>query len=46
MMIYRVVDQGWTEEKALEEALKIGMRSENLKKFAKDYIAKQKAKKS
>jgi uncharacterized protein (TIGR01244 family) len=46
MMIYRVVDQGWTEEKALEEALKIGMRSEDLKKFAKDYIAQQKVKKS
>lgn len=44
MMIYRVVEQGWSEEKAEEEAVKIGLRSEELKKFAKDYIARQKAK--
>lgn len=44
MMIYRVVDQGWAEDKALEEAIKIGLRSEELKRFARDYIAQQKAK--
>ena len=44
MMILRVVDQGWSEEKALEEAVKIGLNNEGLKKFAKDYIAQQKAK--
>jgi protein tyrosine phosphatase (PTP) superfamily phosphohydrolase (DUF442 family) len=46
MMILRVVDQGWSEEKALEEAVKIGLNNEGLKKFAKDYIAQQKAKRS
>jgi uncharacterized protein (TIGR01244 family) len=44
MMILRVVDQGWSEQKALEEAIKIGLNSDGLKRFAKDYIAQQKAK--
>jgi len=45
MMIYRVVEQGWSEGKAEEEAVRIGLHTEGLKKFAKDYIAQQKAKK-
>jgi protein tyrosine phosphatase (PTP) superfamily phosphohydrolase (DUF442 family) len=44
MMILRVVEQGWSEEKALEEAIKIGLRGEELKKFAKNYIASHKLK--
>jgi uncharacterized protein (TIGR01244 family) len=44
MMILRVVDQGWDEDKALEEAIRIGLSSEGLKKFAKDYIASHRAK--
>ena len=43
-MIYRVLDQGWTEEKALEEATRIGLASPVLKKFAQDYIAGQRGK--
>jgi protein tyrosine phosphatase (PTP) superfamily phosphohydrolase (DUF442 family) len=39
MMIFRVAEQGWSEQKALDEAIKIGLRGEELKKFAKDYIA-------
>lgn len=46
MMIYRVVEQGWSEEEAQEEAVRIGLRSDGLKKFARDYIAQQKAKRS
>jgi len=46
MMIFRVVDQGWSEDKALDEAIKIGLTSDNLKKFAKDYIAQQRSKRS
>jgi hypothetical protein len=42
-MIYRTVEHGWPEEKAYEEAVKIGLSSEALKKFAHDYIAKRKA---
>ncbi|MCI0491162.1 MAG: protein tyrosine phosphatase family protein [Blastocatellia bacterium] len=41
-MIYRVVEQGWPEDKALEEATQIGLRSPALKKFAEDYIAGRK----
>jgi protein tyrosine phosphatase (PTP) superfamily phosphohydrolase (DUF442 family) len=44
MMILRVIEQGWSEEKALEEAIRIGLRGEELKKFAKDYIASHKSK--
>jgi protein tyrosine phosphatase (PTP) superfamily phosphohydrolase (DUF442 family) len=44
MMIYRVLDQGWAEDKALEEAIKIGLRGDELKKFARDYIAQRRSK--
>jgi protein tyrosine phosphatase (PTP) superfamily phosphohydrolase (DUF442 family) len=44
MMIYRVLEQGWSEDKALEEAVKIGLSSGGLKKFAQDYIAAHKPK--
>lgn len=44
MLIYRVVEQGWGEEKALEEAERIGLRSEELKQFAREYIAERKGK--
>jgi protein tyrosine phosphatase (PTP) superfamily phosphohydrolase (DUF442 family) len=43
MMILRVVDQGWSEEKALDEAVRIGLTSDGLKRFASDYIARHKA---
>ena len=38
----RVLQDGWTVEKATEEAKFIGLRSEPLEKFALDYIAKNK----
>jgi len=44
MMIYRVLEQGWAEDKALEEAIKIGLRGDELKKFARDYLAQHKPK--
>lgn len=43
-MIYRVVEQGWSEEIALEEATKVGLTSPKLKSFAQDYIAQWKQK--
>jgi len=46
MMIFRVLEQGWAEDKAMEEAIKIGLRGDELKKFARDYIAKHKTKQS
>src|SRR5262245_39563375 len=44
-MIYRVVDQGWPEDKALDEAIKIGLTSPVLKTFAHEYIASRQQKK-
>jgi protein tyrosine phosphatase (PTP) superfamily phosphohydrolase (DUF442 family) len=44
MMIYRVLEQDWSEEKALDEALKIGLRGDELKNFAQSYIARHKTK--
>ena len=44
MMIFRVLEQGWAEDKALEEAIKIGLRGDELKKFASDYIAQRRTK--
>ncbi len=41
-MIYRVLEQGWSEDKALEEAKQIGLTSPVLTKFAQDYIASHK----
>ena len=41
-LVKRVLQDGWTVEKATEEAKFIGLRSEPLEKFALDYIAKHK----
>jgi uncharacterized protein (TIGR01244 family) len=45
-MIYRVVEQGWSEEKALEEATKIGLTNPVLKSFAHEYISSRMQKKT
>ncbi|MEK6301356.1 MAG: protein tyrosine phosphatase family protein [Acidobacteriota bacterium] len=45
-MIYRVVEQGWPEDKALEEATQIGLRSPELKRFAQEYITAHSRKKT
>lgn len=42
-MIYRVLEEGWSEEQALAEATQIGLTNPALKKFAEDYIAKRKS---
>jgi hypothetical protein len=44
MMIFRALEQGWAEDKAMEKAIKIGLRGDELKKFARDYIAQHKTK--
>jgi uncharacterized protein (TIGR01244 family) len=41
-MIYLTLDQGMSEEKAVEEAVRIGLTSPDLKKAAQDYIAAHK----
>jgi len=40
-MIRRVLRDHWSQEKAEDEARKIGMRSPNLREFALDYIRRQ-----
>lgn len=39
MMIFRMQEQGWTENRAVEEAASSGMKVEALRKFARDYFA-------
>ena len=41
-LVKRVLQDGWTIDKATEEAKAIGLRSEALEKFATDYIAAHK----
>lgn len=45
MMIFRLTEQGWSEQRALEEAESSGADPDRLKKFARDYLARLKAKK-
>lgn len=46
MMIYRLLEQGWTEAKALDEAVRIDLSGDAQKTFARNYINQRKAKKS
>ncbi len=38
-MLYRVVEEGWSEEQALAEAVKIGLTRLELKAFVQSYVA-------
>jgi protein tyrosine phosphatase (PTP) superfamily phosphohydrolase (DUF442 family) len=42
MMIFRIVEQGWSEERAVEEASRSGIKKDPLKTFARDYLAPSK----
>ena len=42
MMIFRIVEQGWSPERALEEASLSGLKHDVLKKFARDYLGQPK----
>ncbi len=44
MMIFRIVEQGWSQERAIEEASQSGIKSDSLKQFARDYLAPSKKK--
>jgi protein tyrosine phosphatase (PTP) superfamily phosphohydrolase (DUF442 family) len=44
MMIFRIIEQGWSKEKAIEEAARLGLGNERLKKFADAYLAQRKSK--
>ena len=43
MMIFRVVEQGWSEDKALNEAAQAGLRREELKNAARKYFKSSKS---
>jgi len=40
MMMFRIIEQGWAEDRAVEEAGRSGLSSAKLKQFARDYLAK------
>ena len=42
MMMFRIVEQDWGEDRAVEEASRSGLESAKLKRFAKDYLASRK----
>lgn len=44
MMIFRAVEQGWSEEKSIDEASKTGLRRDELQKFLRSYLKPRTAK--
>lgn len=44
MMIFRIKEEGWTEDKALEEAVRLGLPRDPLRKFARSYLTLRSAK--
>ena len=44
MMIFRIVEQNWTDKRAVEEASLSGIKSDSLRKFARDYLTPAKRK--
>lgn len=38
MLIFRIVEQDWSEARAVEEASRSGLKSDSLRKFAKEYL--------
>ena len=42
MMMFRIVEQDWAEEKALDEASLSGLKRNQLKAFAEEYLASRK----
>ncbi len=39
MMMFRIIEQGWGEDRAVDEASRSGLSKIRLKKFAKEYLA-------
>jgi protein tyrosine phosphatase (PTP) superfamily phosphohydrolase (DUF442 family) len=46
MMIFRITEQNWSEDRAVEEANRSGLNRDQLKKFGKDYLIRYKKKQS
>ena len=43
MMIFRIVEQGWSQERAIQEAVQSGSNGKELQKFAGDYINRERS---
>ncbi|HUR72220.1 MAG TPA: hypothetical protein VMZ02_09545 [Candidatus Limnocylindrales bacterium] len=43
MMIFRISEEGWSEEKAVDEAVRLGMAREEMRKFARGYLTSRSA---
>ena len=41
MLIFRIQDEGWTEEKALEETVRLGLPRDDMRKFARGYLSQR-----
>jgi protein tyrosine phosphatase (PTP) superfamily phosphohydrolase (DUF442 family) len=41
MLIFRMQDEGWTEEKALEEIVRLGLPRDDMRKFARGYLTRR-----
>jgi protein tyrosine phosphatase (PTP) superfamily phosphohydrolase (DUF442 family) len=39
MMMFHILEQGWPEDRAVEEASRSGLATTKLRRFAKDYLA-------
>jgi len=44
MMIFRIKEEGWSEDKALEEAVRLGLPRDQMRKFARSYLTLRSAK--
>jgi protein tyrosine phosphatase (PTP) superfamily phosphohydrolase (DUF442 family) len=43
MLIFRIIEQHWSQERALEEAARSGSTDKRLKKFAADYVNRERS---
>src|SRR4029453_9710597 len=44
MMIFRITEQHWSEDRAVEEANRSGLSRDQAKKFSKEYLRRMKKK--
>lgn len=44
MLIFHISEEGWSEEKALEEAVRLGLPQDDMRKFARAYLSQRKLK--
>lgn len=44
MMIFRIREEGWSEDKALDEAVRLGLPKNEMRKFARGYLTERPAK--